>query len=75
MRFRGIDGQLIIDGVDPGAPAARRDVHAGDIITRLNGTPLASLDRNERIEMLRGSPLALTIQRDGEVMEIELSLD
>lgn len=76
MRFRGIDGdQLIIDGVDPGAAAARGDVRAGDIITRFNGTPLASLDRNERIEMLRGSPLALTIQRDGKVMEVELSLD
>lgn len=71
IRFHDIDGEpLTVAGVDDGAPAA-----AGDRIIELNGQPVASLDRKQRVAALQRSPLSLTIQRGDATRRIDMSLD
>jgi S1-C subfamily serine protease len=50
-------------------------VRADDVIISMNGTPVREMDRGERIAALRGSPLELTVRRDGEKHELTLTLD
>ena len=61
-------------GVDAGLPAAAGGLAGGDRIIAMNGRPVESLTREERIAALRGSPLVLSIERDGDELELVLSL-
>lgn len=77
IRFAGgIDGSPIrVAGVDEGSPAATAGLRSGDLIERMNGVPVAELETADRIAALRGNPLELGVQRDGEVLELSMSLD
>jgi len=49
-------------------PAARGGVEAGDLIVRLNDTPVKGLSLNEAVDIMRGKPdtkIKLTIMREG----------
>ena len=60
----------------PGSPAAQAGIEAGDVITAINGAPLArSRDFATIIsKMAPGSVVYLTTFRDGELMPIKLTL-
>ena len=76
MRFRGsMDADLVVAGVDPGSPAEIGGVRAGDRVLALNGKAVAQLGMSERIEALRGSPLRMSVKRDGEKHELDLRLE
>jgi hypothetical protein len=76
MRFRGsMDADLVVAGVDSGSPAEAGGLLAGDRVLALNGKVLSELGMSERIEALRGSPLRLRVQRDGEQHELALRLE
>ena len=50
-------------------PAARAGVKAGDVIIRLDETPIKGMTLNDAVKLMRGAPgskLKLTIVRDGE---------
>lgn len=58
-------------------PAQKGGIEAGDLIIRLDETPVKGLSLSEAVEMMRGEPgtkIMLTIVREGErePMEIEL---
>ena len=75
IQLRGLGGDVIsVAGTVAGLPAATAGLMAGDKIVALNGTPLSSLTADERIKNLRGSPLVLLLDRDGEEMELTLVL-
>ena len=55
--------------VEPGGEGHRIGLHAGDVITAINGQPVT--DGKEMIARINGSlgkPLVLTIRRDGETL-------
>lgn len=75
VAFRGIEqSPLVVAGVDPGSAADESGLQIGDRIVEMNGKALEALGVEERIGMLRASPLALVVDRDGERIEIQMSL-
>ncbi|NOQ81970.1 MAG: PDZ domain-containing protein [Methylophaga sp.] len=58
-------------------PAAKAGVLAGDLIIRLDDTPVKGLTLNEAVDIMRGKPdskLLLTIIRDGEDKPLKIEL-
>ena len=56
-------------------PAARAGVEAGDLIIRLDETPVKGMTLNEAVKIMRGKPgtdLKLTIVRDGQAAPLEI---
>lgn len=82
----GLDGDLPgVSAVAPTGPAARADVHEGDLITAVNGIPLKrgpessspshdGLADNIAVldQALAQGPVTLSIRRDGAVRDITL---
>ncbi len=59
-------------------PAARGGVEAGDLIIRLDDTPVQGLTLGEAVDIMRGKPgskLLLTIIRDGEDKPLKIELE
>lgn len=66
----------VISPVDD-TPAARAGIQAGDLIIRIDETPVRGMTLRKAVEMMRGSAgssLALTIIRKGENKPLKLSL-
>ena len=67
---------IIIAPIDNG-PAAKAGVLAGDIITKIDNSPVRGLgiaDLSRRIKGLPGSTVTLTIEREGEKGPIQLKV-
>jgi carboxyl-terminal processing protease len=63
------DGYIRVISPIDGTPAQRAGIQAGDLIVRLNDTPIKGLSPREAIELMRGekgSKISLTIVRQGE---------
>jgi carboxyl-terminal processing protease len=59
-------------------PAARAGVKAGDLIIRLDDTPVKGMTLNEAVKLMRGKPgssITLTIMREGVEQPIKLTLE
>ena len=55
-------------------PAQRAGLKAGDLITRLDGTPVKGMTLNDAVKKMRGEPdtdITLTIVREGEPKPLE----
>ena len=68
-------GEMTVSRCVEGSPADRAGVREGDTILAINGTPIADLSGAERMKAFKSSPIILTLLRDGQELEIELSLD
>lgn len=58
-------------------PADRAGIEAGDLIIKIDDTPVKGLSLNQSVEKMRGpkgSPIDLTIVREGEDQPLELTL-
>jgi predicted aspartyl protease len=64
------DGRLPIDSVAPGSPAEAAGLRAGDQIARLNGRTVAEMSRYEISLALQARPLAISLVRDGEAIDV-----
>ncbi|MGW5410982.1 S41 family peptidase [Actinomadura geliboluensis] len=66
----GADGngaRTVVASVQPGTPAARAGVRAGDVVTAVGSTPVDGWDISRVAEALRGrpdEPVELTVERD-----------
>ncbi|HKQ50282.1 MAG TPA: aspartyl protease family protein [Phycisphaerae bacterium] len=69
------DGPVTIAGVVPKSIAERAGLKTGDRIVKANGRVFESLNFSERGKVLKQSPLALVIERDGKPIEITLAFD
>ena len=59
-------------------PAARAGVKAGDLIIRLDDTPVKGMTLNDAVKVMRGKPgtsITLTIMREGVEQPIKLSIE
>jgi carboxyl-terminal processing protease len=66
----------VISPIDD-TPAQRAGVRSGDLIVRLDDTPVKGLSLNEAVAMMRGKPgtsLELTIVRKGEEKPIKITV-
>ncbi len=71
------DGLLMIQTPMPGQPAEKAGVLAGDIVIRVDGEDITNLDVNEAVLKIRGpkgTTVVLTIIREGEPEELEISV-
>ena len=67
------DGGYRIMSVLPDSPALEAGIRPGDILTAVNGEPLsAAVDPRVPIVGEEGTELTLTLNRDGQVMEVTL---
>jgi carboxyl-terminal processing protease len=58
-------------------PASRGGVHAGDLIIRLDDTPLQGMELNDAVKLMRGpegSQITLTLLRKGEEKPLRITL-
>jgi S1-C subfamily serine protease len=69
------NGHLIVSGLAPGAPAERGGVRPGDLVLELNGervVRLADFLRKLWRSAQPGGEIALTLARDGDLMNVRL---
>uniref|UniRef100_A0AAU2JN10 S41 family peptidase n=1 Tax=Streptomyces sp. NBC_00049 TaxID=2903617 RepID=A0AAU2JN10_9ACTN len=65
---RGRDGRIRVDKVQPGSPAARAGLRAGDRLLSVDGHAVTGLAVADVISLLRGeagTPVVLNLSRDG----------
>lgn len=70
------EGRCLITQVYPGMPAGEAGVEAGDVITAVDGRPIAAFDQLSNIVSFKvpGQKIRLTIDRDGESFDLEVPL-
>jgi len=71
------NGDLVIVGFIPGMPAEKAGLKPGDIIAAVNGIKVEDMDYSYSEAMYRilgevGTKVTLTIERNGEIFDIEL---
>ncbi|MFJ3924967.1 S41 family peptidase [Streptomyces sp. NPDC090022] len=67
---RRADGRIDVERVQPGGPAARAGIRAGDRLRGVDGREVAGMDLARVVALLRGeagTPVVLTLERDGAV--------
>ncbi len=65
--FFGLKGckGLLVQSVDTNSPAATAGLHAGDVVTKLNGTAVSTRsDWNKALHDSKGHPVSITVMRD-----------
>jgi len=62
--------------ISPGSPAAQSGLQAGDTITAINGTPIASTDQFiATIDHYKpGQSVTLSVTRDGQSKQVKVTL-
>ncbi|WP_309237237.1 S41 family peptidase [Actinomadura sp. BRA 177] len=67
--------RVLVASVQPGTPAARAGVRAGDVVTAVGNRPVAGWDISRVAEALRGRPdeaVELTVERDRRTRRFHL---
>jgi len=75
MKLRIQDDHVEVMDTDDGSIARKAGLQAGDTIVAINGTKWSDIDESRRGEILRVSPVTLTIERAGKSLEIRMALD
>jgi carboxyl-terminal processing protease len=68
VQVRVVDGTVEVLSTVAGAPADRAGIRAGDVLTRVDGVPLAGRRSDDVLRRLRGAPgsdIVVTVRRDG----------
>jgi putative serine protease PepD len=67
---------LYVQSVTPGGPAAQAGIQEGDIITKVDGKPVASIDDLTAIQLTSkpGDTVEVTYDRDGETQRTTVTL-
>ncbi len=66
-------GDLEVFAVEPGSPAAKLGVTAGEKVLAVNGVPFASLPEDAIRAALHVSPLKLKLEKDGVAHEVTIA--
>jgi len=65
--------EAVVGGVAPGMPAEKAGIKTGDRIVAVNGKPVDSwYDLRPIIQSLDGSPVDLTVERDGQQLNLSV---
>lgn len=68
-------GPMEVQDIMPGSIAEKAGLKKGDLILRINGLDVASMELNKRAELLRESPVTMQIERDGKQIDLKMSFD
>jgi len=71
------DGFIKVIAPIDDTPAARAGIQAGDLIIRLDDTPVKGIGLNEAVKRMRGkagSPIEITIVREGEEKPLNITI-
>jgi S1-C subfamily serine protease len=69
------DDGLLIEELDADSPLIKAGFEEGDLITAINGDPVADLVPGTLLRLLRsGEELVFTVDRDGDELEIEVAV-
>jgi len=71
------DGLVKVVAPIEGTPAHRAGIKAGDLILRLDDTPVKGMALNEAVKRMRGkpnTPIRLTVLRKGETRPLEITI-
>ncbi len=74
-RARTSDPWLDVVEIAPGFAASRSDIRVGDRIVSINGAAVANMSEDNLGRALRASPLVLDVDRNGQRVRVEMSLD
>ncbi|MFT7899892.1 S41 family peptidase [Tenacibaculum ascidiaceicola] len=69
---------IVVSEIYKGFSADKAGLKAGDIITNVNGQELATLERSQFSQMLKGAPgkeLSLQVERNGQIKNVSVKLD
>lgn len=72
QRAAQTDGTLMVEAVN--GPAAQAGIRPGDVILRLNGTPVSNVEQLRQLAEKTGQHVALLIQRDNATLYLPLPL-
>jgi S1-C subfamily serine protease len=70
-----LEGEVVLVGINPGGPASRAELRAGDLIIAVDGARLSGLaDFYTRLwaQGPAGAVIPLTVQREGDVFDLEV---
>ena len=72
----GFPKGVYVRTIEEGSPTANSDLKVGDIITKLNGEDVNSIEQLNRIKNTHaiGDTITLTVSRNGEELEINVTL-
>jgi hypothetical protein len=65
---------LEVAGVTPGSRAEKGGLLAGDRVVAINGRAVAEMKPDERMQVMKASPLKLQVKRGEETVELTLTL-
>ena len=71
MGMIGSDGMKIQQVIE-GSIAESAGLKSGDKVLRINGTKISDLDPFGRMTAFRKSPLTLTVEREGQPIDIKM---
>ena len=64
---------IVVGGTEPG-PAAQAGMRSGDIVSAIDGKPLASVEAlMDYIDQSKATPVTLTIQREGQTFDMSVT--
>jgi predicted aspartyl protease len=66
---------MVVGLVQPGSVAENAGLQEGDVIVMIDGRAIEELDGKERQSVLQGSSLSLVVERDGELVDIEMRIE
>ncbi len=72
--FKASEGALLVMEVHPDTPAARGGLKAGDVILEVDGKTLEGDALRETLRKRDAGAVALTVQRNGERIELKVQL-
>jgi carboxyl-terminal processing protease len=72
---RAPDGQVVVESVQAGSPAARAGLHVGDVVLGVAGASVVGRPVSEIVTVLRGRPgtyVPLLVAQDGRALHLRL---
>jgi serine protease Do len=73
--FKGVDQGVVVRSIEADAPANKSDLRPGDVITKVDGTPVTT-DTQLQHEILKkkiGQSVKLTVWRKGQTTELPVT--
>lgn len=67
------DNKVVVKALNPDSPALRGGLQVGDVLLRIGGVSTVGMDVNDAVDRIRGpekTKVTLTIDRQGQVMEL-----
>jgi carboxyl-terminal processing protease len=75
ISLRQLDGKMVVLSPIEGGPADQAGIDGGDVIVKVDGTPIAGMEIDKVVKLVSGpigSPVVLTVDRQGKILDFTL---